>query len=52
MDGMLPFGLQSAPKVFTAVAGALERVSRQKGVTFIDHYLNDFITMGPPGSEV
>ena len=51
VDGMLPFGLRSAPKIFTAVADALEWIIRQNGVTLVDHYLDDFITMGPPGSE-
>ena len=49
MDGSLPFGLRSAPKVFTAVADALEWVMRRRGVTWVAHYL---ITMGPPASEV
>ena len=47
MDGMLPFGLRSAPKIFTAVADALEWVARQRGVSEIDHYLDDFVTLGP-----
>ena len=46
VDGMLPFGLCSAPKIFTAVADALEWVARQRGVPEIDHYLDDFITLG------
>ena len=37
--------------IFTAVADALEWIIRQNGVTLVDHYLDDFITMGPPGSE-
>ncbi len=51
VDGMLPFGLRSAPKIFTAVADALEWCTRQRGVTEIDHYLDDFITIGSPGSS-
>ena len=47
VDGMLPFGLRSAPKIFTAVADALEWVARQRGVSEIDHYLDDFVTLGP-----
>ena len=50
LDGMLPFGLRSAPKFFTALAYALEWVLRCKGVTHIDHYLEDFIVLGSPGS--
>ena len=51
VDGMLHFGLRSAPKIFTVVADALEWIIRQNGVTLIDHYRDDFITMGPPDSE-
>lgn len=50
VDGALPFGLRSAPKTFTAVADALQWVMHQNGVTVVDHYLDDFITMGPPDS--
>ena len=50
VDGMLPFGLRSAPKVFTAVADALEWVIRQRGVTMVDHYLDDFVTLGRSAS--
>ena len=50
-DGMLPFGLQSAPKIFTAVADALEWCVRQQKVSQIHHYLDDFIIIGPPDSD-
>ena len=39
-------GLRSAPKIFSAVANALEWILLQAGVTFIIHYLNDYLTMG------
>ena len=48
VDAMLPFGLRSAPKVFTAVADALEWCIRQQGVTGVDHYLDDFVIVAPP----
>ena len=51
IDGMLPFGLRSAPKIFTAVADALEWCLRHEGVSDVDHYLDDFITIGAPGSD-
>ena len=50
-DGMLPFGLRSAPKIFTAVADALEWCLRRSGVSHIDHYLDDYITMGAPATS-
>ena len=52
VDAMLPFGLRSAPKIFTALADALEWCIRQHSVPFIDHYLDDFIIVGPPHSDV
>ena len=51
VDGMLPFGLRSAPKIFTAVADALAWIIRARGVRHVDHYLDDFVTFGPAGSE-
>lgn len=33
VDGVLPFGLWSAPKIFTAVADALQWVMVDKGVS-------------------
>ena len=52
VDVMLPFGLRSAPKIFTAVADALEWCISQHGVEYIFHYLDDFLIMGPPGSSI
>ena len=52
VDPMLPFGLRSAPKIFNAVADALEWHIRQRGVRHIFHYLDDFILIGPPHSPV
>ena len=51
-DGALPFGLRSAPKIFMAVADALQWIMLSGGVTMVDHYLDDFITIGPPDSDV
>ncbi len=50
-DATLPFGLRSAPKIFTALADALLWILKEHGVAFIMHYLDDFITLGPPGSQ-
>ena len=47
IDGMLPSGLRSAPKIFSAVADALEWCITQKGVDYIFHYLDDFFSHGP-----
>ena len=50
IDTTLPFGLRSAPKIFTTVADAAEWIARQQGVTTILHYLDDFLVIGHPGS--
>ena len=50
-DTRLPFGLRSAPKVFTAVADALQWSFMRQGVSWVEHYLDDYVTMGPPKSE-
>lgn len=48
VDNALPFGLRSAPKIFTAIADILEWVIKQRGVGMVHHYLDDFITLGEP----
>ena len=50
VDPMLPFGLRSAPKIFNAIADALEWCIRSQGVEHIFHYLDDYIVVGPPNS--
>ena len=50
VDMVLPFGLRSAPLLFTALADALQWVMERRGATWVGHYIDDFITMGPPGS--
>ena len=50
VDGMLPFGLRSAPKIFNAVADALQWILTREGVELIFHYLDDFAVLGPPDS--
>ena len=50
-DTRLPFGLRSAPKIFSAIADALQWVFQQKGVTWVAHYLDDYITTGPPHGD-
>ena len=50
VDGMLPFGLRSAPKIFNALADALEWIVGKRNVKLIFHYLDDFAVIGPPDS--
>ena len=48
IDPMLPFGLRSAPKIFNAVAEALNWLLHQRGIPHVLHYLDDFIIISPP----
>ena len=43
--------VRSAPKIFNAVADALEWCIAKEGVTHVFHYLDDFVVIGPPQSE-
>ena len=51
VDMALPFGLRSAPKIFTAISDALEWILTQHGMSNCLHYLDDFLTMGAAGSS-
>ena len=51
VEMVLPFGLRSAPKIFNAVADALQWVMISKGIKAVFHYLDDFITVGAPRSD-
>ena len=44
LDSALPL------KIFTALADALQWVLQHRGVTFVWHYIDDFIVCGPPTS--
>ena len=52
IDGALPFGLRSAPKLFTAIADALLWIMGSHGVQEGIHYLDDFLVLGPAGSDM
>ena len=49
IDVALPFGLRSAPKIFTAVADALQWIMEMAG---IHQVLDDFLFIGPPESPL
>ena len=51
MDRALPFGLRSAPKIFSAVADMIAWALHCAGVQHQLHYLDDFLFMGAPGRE-
>ncbi len=46
VDKVLPFGLRSAPKIFSAVADAMQWIIEQQGVEML-HYLDDFLVISP-----
>ena len=51
IDLALPFGLRSAPYIFSAIADLLEWIVRcNYHVAFLKHYLDDFHNLGPPDS--
>ena len=47
VDTALPFGLRSAPKIFTSLADAAQWILNQAGINFVVHYLDDFLLVGP-----
>ena len=49
IDSILPFSLRS--KLFYAIADTLEWIVYQHGISSSLHYLDDFLTMGPPNSD-
>ena len=51
VDTVLPFGLRSAPKIFSAISDTLEWIIKTAGIEHCIHYLDDFLTFGKPESE-
>ena len=47
MDTALPFGLRSAPKIFTPMADGLLWIMAANGVGSTHHYLDDFLILAP-----
>jgi len=50
VDGALPFGLRSAPKLFTAVADGFLWMMGREGIVHAMHYLDDFLVAGAADS--
>ena len=51
VDTTLPFGLRSAPKIFTGVADAVEWSAKREGVDSVLHYLDNYLVVGRPESD-
>ena len=45
VDTALPFGLRSAPKIFTGISDALEWIVKKEGIGWVAHYLDDFLVV-------
>ena len=52
VDTVLPFGLRSSARIFSDFADALNFIMTKHGVSDVDHYLDDFLTGGPPNSSI
>jgi len=48
----IPFGLRSAPKLFNILADLLARIAQNAGVSYLIHYLDDYLTIGPPSTTL
>lgn len=51
MDMALPFGLRSAPLLFTALADAVQWAVQCRDVTWLDYYIDGFFMVGGPNSQ-
>lgn len=51
IDRALPFGLRSAPKIFTAVADLIAWILHQQGIRYQLHYLDDYLFLGAPNTH-
>jgi hypothetical protein len=49
IDRALPFGLRSAPKIFSALTDTMMWMLHRRGIAFAIHYLDDFLVLGPAG---
>ena len=50
LDTALPFGLCSAPKIFSTVVDVLTWAMITEGIHDLLHYLDDFLFLCPPGA--
>ena len=49
-DTVLQFGARSSPSLFNDFATAAKYIMWYNGATYAENYLDDYITMGSPGS--
>ena len=48
IDHCIPFGLRSTSKLFNILTDLLAWIMKDAGVSYLIHYLDDYLTMGPP----
>ena len=51
VDRALPFGLRSAPKIFSAVADMMAWALHKAGIEHLIHYLDDFLFLVAPNTN-
>jgi hypothetical protein len=52
IDMFLPFGLRTAPRIFNLFAEALHWVFEEVSKWIVTHYLDDFLFIFPPDTEI
>ena len=52
IDHCISFGLRSATKLFNIMADPLSWAAQKAGVSYLIHYLDDYLTVGPPLYQV
>ena len=52
IDHCVPLGLWSAPKFFTILADLLAWIGQNLGISYLIHYIDNYLTMGPPQSSL
>lgn len=52
LDTCLPFGLRSIPKLFNVLADLLDWILLLQGVSFLFHYLDNYLSMEPPNIDI
>jgi hypothetical protein len=51
-DTVLPFGLKSSARIFTDITRFVSTVIQHRGASFVWNYCDDFVTVGPPATDV
>ena len=52
VNTVLPFGLRSSPKPFTDFAHASKLMMEYQGVSYVNQYLDDYVTVAQPHNDI